>query len=212
MLKSCSRCKEEKDTSCFGVRSGNLLLGRCKTCMKIESKIFRDKNREKIRRSGRERSRKQYAEKTKECLEKQKEWKAKNPDKVKGYRKKHYDKEWHRVYRRNRYTNEPEFKLIDCLRSRIGKALKRKQVKTIDLLGCSMKELRIYLESKFQEGMSWDNHGSWHIDHTIPLSSGKTGEEIKKLCHHTNLQPLWAKENLRKGNKVTTSACDTIPK
>ncbi len=52
--------------------------------------------------------------------------------------------------------------------------------------------------------MSWDNHTKygWHIDHIIPLASAKTEEELKSLCHYTNLQPLWAKENLSKGAKI----------
>jgi hypothetical protein len=73
-----------------------------------------------------------------------------------------------------------------------------------DIIGCSPEFLKEYLENQFAEGMSWDNHGqySWHIDHIIPLSSAKTDEEIYKLCHYTNLQPLWAEDNLRKSNKI----------
>jgi hypothetical protein len=50
--------------------------------------------------------------------------------------------------------------------------------------------------------MSWDNYGSWHIDHIMPLSSAQTTEEFNKLCHYSNLQPLWAHENLSKGNRI----------
>jgi hypothetical protein len=58
------------------------------------------------------------------------------------------------------------------------------------------------MENKFTEGMSWDNQGKWHIDHIIPLSSANSEEEIYKLFHYTNLQPLWAKDNLSKHNKI----------
>jgi len=58
------------------------------------------------------------------------------------------------------------------------------------------------LEHQFKEGMNWDNQGKWHIDHIIPLSSGNTEEEIIKLCHYTNLQPLWAIDNMKKGSKT----------
>jgi hypothetical protein len=62
--------------------------------------------------------------------------------------------------------------------------------------------LKKHLEIQFIEGMSWENQGKWHIDHKIPLSSAKTEEEVYKLCHYTNLQPLWAEDNLKKGSKI----------
>ena len=72
------------------------------------------------------------------------------------------------------------------------------------MLGCSIDSLKRHLSKKFKIGMSWDNYGihGWHIDHIIPLSSAKTIEDIEKLCHYTNLQPLWAKDNLQKSNKI----------
>jgi hypothetical protein len=57
-------------------------------------------------------------------------------------------------------------------------------------------------QTKFIDGMNWDNRGEWHIDHIIPLSSAKSEEELRKLCHYTNLQPLWEKDNLKKSNKI----------
>ena len=50
--------------------------------------------------------------------------------------------------------------------------------------------------------MSWENQGKWHIDHIIPLSSAANEEELYKLCHFTNLQPMWATDNIRKGSKI----------
>lgn len=73
-------------------------------------------------------------------------------------------------------------------------------------LGCSIANLKLYLESKFTEGMSWDNYGrsGWHIDHIVPLSHYDLTdrEQLLKACHFTNLQPLWAKDNYRKGARV----------
>jgi 5-methylcytosine-specific restriction endonuclease McrA len=74
------------------------------------------------------------------------------------------------------------------------------------LVGITPKELKEHLEKQFFQGMSWGNYGEWHIDHIIPLSSAKTEDEIYKLCHYTNLQPLWAEDNLRKGNKLIKQA------
>ena len=71
-------------------------------------------------------------------------------------------------------------------------------------LGCSIKDLKIHLEEQFQEGMNWNNHGSWHIDHRKPLASFDLTkrEQLLAAVHFTNLQPLWAKDNLSKGSKV----------
>jgi len=97
-------------------------------------------------------------------------------------------------------------RIISNLRSRISQFIKSKKIhkdnKTLDLVGLSLNELKEHLQSQFKEDMSWENYGSWHIDHIIPLSSAKNIEEINKLCHYSNLQPLWASENLSKGNKI----------
>lgn len=113
-------------------------------------------------------------------------------------------------YYNNRYTNNIEHRLSKILRSRLNCAIKdNKGGSSIEDLGCSIEELKTHLESKFQEGMTWDNHtkDGWHIDHIIPLSSFDLTipEELKKACHYTNLQPLWAKDNLSKGNKAPSN-------
>ena len=89
-------------------------------------------------------------------------------------------------------------------RSKINKILGSKREKTFDLIGCSPLKLKEHLEEQFTEGMCWENHGlfGWHIDHIIPLSSAKNDDELKKLCHYTNLQPLWALDNILKRDKL----------
>jgi hypothetical protein len=74
--------------------------------------------------------------------------------------------------------------------------------KTFEIVGCSPQFLKEYLEKQFIDGMTWENRSEWHIDHIIPLSSAKTEDELYRLCHYTNLQPLWAEENLKKSNKI----------
>lgn len=107
----------------------------------------------------------------------------------------------------NRYHSDFNFKLSDILRSRLNKAIKNNQKagSAVADLGCSIEELKIHLESQFQEGMSWGNYGlkGWHIDHIKPLASFDLTkeEELKEACHYTNLQPLWAEDNLSKGAK-----------
>jgi plasmid maintenance system antidote protein VapI len=110
-------------------------------------------------------------------------------------------------YEKNRKLTDPEFKLLKTLRSRLACAIKRqnssKNNTTIELLGCSVSFLKGYLAAKFKEGMTWENHGEWHIDHIKPCASFNLldEEEQKKCFHYTNLQPLWASENLSKGCK-----------
>lgn len=122
-------------------------------------------------------------------------WKKQNPD-------------WYRNYTKDRHKNDPEFKLRERLRSRINFVLKKckgqKSASTIELLGCSIEYAREHLENQFIEGMTWDNHGEWHIDHIIPCAAfDLTKEEEQRRCfHYTNLQPLWAEDNLKKGAKV----------
>ena len=93
------------------------------------------------------------------------------------------------------------------LRNRINTMVKRNQAKkhtsTLKLIGCSVQFLKRHLQKQFKEGMEWDNYGEWHIDHIKPLSlfDLTQEEEQRKACHYTNLQPLWAFDNLSKGNK-----------
>jgi len=109
-----------------------------------------------------------------------------------------------RAYSRNKKLYDPLFKLKENLRVRLVKAINRgqKSGSAVSDLGCSIQEFKLYLESKFQPGMSWSNwtRDGWHIDHIIPLSSFdlKDPVQLKKACHYTNLQPLWASDNLAK--------------
>lgn len=103
---------------------------------------------------------------------------------------------------------DPHWIIANRLRSRIWHALKRgaatKSASTVALLGCSIQELRVHLENQFTAGMSWQNQGDWHIDHKVPcVSFDLTDPEQQKVCFHfSNLQPLWAVDNLSKGSKI----------
>lgn len=126
--------------------------------------------------------------------------------------KKYYGENKDRIIRRaveyNRMRRETNLncRVLHALRRRLSNAITRglKSAKTLELLGCSVDFLRKYLGNKFKEGMSWDNYGlyGWHIDHIIPCSDFDLtkSEEQRKCFHFSNLQPLWAKENLIKGS------------
>lgn len=110
-------------------------------------------------------------------------------------------------YEKKRKQIDPEFKLSKTLRSRLGNAIKRKNAikleSTFELTGCSINFLKGFLEAKFLEGMSWENHGEWHIDHIKPCCQFNLHniEEQRKCFHYSNLQPLWKFDNLVKGGK-----------
>lgn len=174
--------------------------------------------------------RKEYNKKNNEQLkEKRKEYNIKNKEKIQDfntqYRKNNLDSEkirWKKYYEKNKNelikknskkTKEKRNtiileKLKHNLRNRLLFYVKvkniRKNSKTFEIIGCSPELLKEHLEKQFTKNMVWENYGyyGWHIDHIIPLSSATNEEELYKLCHFTNLQPLWAEDNLKKGNKL----------
>lgn len=115
-------------------------------------------------------------------------------------------KERKRLYMRKRLKTDRNFSILQNLRGRIRKAIKGscKSGTTEDLLGCSIEQARAHLESQFTEGMTWENYGlhGWHIDHIRPCSSyDLTSPEQQRECfHYTNMQPLWAVDNIKKSN------------
>lgn len=122
----------------------------------------------------------------------------------KSYRKRDKKELW-AIYR-HRYATNIQHRLSSLLRSRLGKVISRKQKvgSSIKDLGCTLSELQNHLELQFKFGMSWDNHGLWHIDHIKPLSAFNLEDrkQFLEACNYKNLQPLWAKDNLQKRNKM----------
>lgn len=105
---------------------------------------------------------------------------------------------------KNRLKNNPNYNITSKLRHRLGMALKsqnvRKTNKALELLGCTLEEFRLHLQSQFKRGMSWKNYGKWHIDHIKPCAKFNLKElDQQKMCfHYSNMQPLWANENQSK--------------
>jgi len=201
-IKTCNKCGIQKELSEFnkmskvkcGVRS------YCRECQKIESKKYRLENKEKI---------KEYNDK----------WNEENQEYYKKYFEKYYivnyenerlrklewsrnNKEYFNNYNKKRKKEDLLFRLSFDMRNSVNRYLKYRSKKTLDIVGCTPQELKEHLEKQFSNGMTWENRIEWHIDHIIPLSLAKTEDELYKLCHYTNLQPLWAVENMKKGNKI----------
>jgi len=173
--------------------------------LKEYSKNYRENNKNKIHEYQKE-----YRENNKEkTRERSKKYVLENKEKISDYRLKNKKKyiEYNIKWIKKKIKEDPFYKFKYRLRSLIIKSFKRgqnnftKHNKTEEILGCDSKEFVAYISSKFTEGMSVHNHGEWHLDHIIPISSAKTEEDIIKLNHYTNFQPLWAKDNFKKGNK-----------
>jgi len=185
--KICCRCGIERNTSEFRKDSSkkDKLRPECKICLKASEMVHRSEN--------------PY-----EMSERLKKFYTKNPNIRKEYRERYRIRKQER--KKERMENEPIFVLTNRMRCRIWKYLKiykiNKNNNTFEIVGCSPLELKEHLEKQFINGMSWNNREDWHIDHIIPLSSAKTKDELLKLFHYTNLQPLWAIDNIKKSNKI----------
>jgi len=212
--KICSVCNLEQDINNFH-KNKNSLDGhksKCKECRKQESKERYLNNIEYFEKYRKENRDKINAKLT--------EWRKNNPEYRRTYYEKNYEKEIgyykskHEKNKKNqteyvkkKYKNDILYSLKIKLNGRLHKVLKRnnfeKKYRFTEILGCSLEEFKLYFESKFTEGMSWNLMGKEiHIDHIIPCASAKTEEEMIKLFHYSNLQPLWVKDNIKKSNKI----------
>ena len=181
--------------------------------MENKKQTWYERNKEKVKAKQ-----KQYY---KDNLEKIKEYRKNNKDKIRESNYNYYVNnnniinEKRMVKWKEKYQNDQLFKIKHIVRSAIRRSMVKKKLDNVTtseiLLGCSYEEFKTYLESKFESWMNWDNYGlynntknfGWDIDHIIPLSTAKTVEDIIKLCHYTNLQPLCSYTNRYiKRNKV----------
>ena len=206
--KICSKCKIDKPLSEYGKCAGCYLNVKpsCRKCRNLEYikdiprvKKYKDGNKEYLREYN-----KKWQIENKEYVKQSKLlYKSKNKDLINAYR---------REYTKRRRLEDSNFKLTCDIRTLILSSYNRacsgefnKSTSTEEIIGCTITEFIEHLQSLFTEGMTLENHGNceecWQIDHKIPISSAKTEEEIYKLNHYTNLQPLWRSDNLTKGCK-----------
>lgn len=208
--KICTRCALSKPLDSFGFckRSSDGRRYDCKECRRayylanrdtiaakaalrrpeinLRTREARKRNPERFRQYDRERYRRDPRIRER-CLR----YYYRNKDKVKAY----YD---------NRRKTDIQFRLALNLRTRLNRAIKigQKSGSAVRDLGCSIPDLKIHLENQFAPGMSWANYGEWHIDHISPLSRFDLTDPVQfqTACHYTNLQPLWAAENIAKSD------------
>jgi hypothetical protein len=206
--KLCSKCKQLKSCTEFSksTRNKDGLDTCCKTCRNQINKQYRDDHKELFSTA-----RKAYYIKNKDKILKQKSVYAELHKQEKAEYDKRYrqeNKNKLRKQKRDWEKNSIKHKIANNLRRRIHHLLKgeSKSSHSLDLLGCSVEFLQQYLSEKFQEGMTWNNYGQWHIDHVIPCASFDLNDpnQQKQCFHYTNLQPLWAIDNLKKSKNMNT--------
>ena len=194
-------------------------------------KQWREKNKEYVKQKEKERNEtkerkeyiKEYSKNNRELLnDLQRKWRKNNPEKSKEFDKnsklKYKEKrtESNRVYVKNKRKTNPIFRMSENIRRQILLSIQRggytKRSSTYDILGCTYDEFKNHLEGLFEPWMNWSNYGlyngelnyGWDIDHIIPRCSGKSEEDLIRLNHYTNLQPLCSKVNRDiKRNKIT---------
>ncbi len=191
-MKRCPSCKKHKQKNKFSVnrKTKSGLCVYCKDCCNIRIGQHRIKYKERL--AAMEHRRNQ--------TESRKASRSK-------YKKSEKHRKWSSSYERARKALDINYKLKVNLRGRFYHAIKdgAKGGSAVKALGCSIKELRAYLQSRFKVGMTWNNWSrtGWHIDHIIPLNNFDLSDpqQVEIACHYSNLQPLWAKENMRKGSR-----------
>jgi hypothetical protein len=194
-LKSCYVCKTEKELTEFykdKSRSSGL-SSKCKVCHNINTHRKRKLKKETDPEYRKFANRKRTEQKKRKMLE--------NPE----YRKLvNQKKEKRNVIRESK---DPVYKLKRKMRHSLRDAFRRKgyskNTQSQEILGADWNTVKKYFESKFVDGMSWDNQGDWHIDHILPISTAINEEDVLRLNHYTNLQPLWAEDNMKKSDVLT---------
>jgi hypothetical protein len=204
-LKTCSKCEIEKPVELFS-KNKTSKDGYASYCIECYDLHFVKPKHEERKSYWRE----HYQDNSEKRKKDAREYFEENKEKIREYKKDYYESNKEvikaKVKKRHydRRENDELYDLICHMRVVVYRYIKNKSKRTMDIIGCSPEELRSHIESLWQPDMTWDNHthDGWHIDHIKPLSSATTEEEIYMLNHYTNLQPLWAADNLRKGDKI----------
>ena len=194
--KVCTKCKKDKYLSDYELNKDRKHGYRsdCKECRREYRRKYRQKNKDII------------SENYKEYIKKVKENGGPLNNRVAASEeeKRRKRNEYQRKYVNERKKSDPAFKLRISISKLIYLTFKGhvKKSRTEEIVGIDFNKFKEFIESKFQEGMSWDNYGKWHLDHIIPISSANSEEQIYELNQYTNFQPLWAEDNLKKSNKI----------
>ena len=206
IIKKCSKCGVEKSLDEYYKQKDGKFGTRadCKCCAKEYYVEYDAKPEVKAKKAE------NYQVNREEIIAKQAEYDAKPENKARQVENYQANREEiltrQAEYQKQRKATDPLYKLRCNIRTLICKSFLRsdfkKSSKTAQILGCTFEEFKVYIESQFQEGMSWDSRSLWHLDHIYPVSLAENEEHLIQLNHYTNFQPLWAEDNRRKGNKI----------
>ena len=210
MEKICRKCKTPKLITEYykNKRSKDGFNYICKCCCYELGVLSRIKNKEKYKRQNKIWNnnnidkKKGYEQKRKNNPDRIK-YRQEYYQKVKEKRKNTYEKSENRKLYRKKYNKESIYMIWrQVLRGVIKRIGNKKEQKTIDILGYSAHQFKLHIENLFLPGMYWENHGEWHIDHIIPISKFSKDTPLSVINGLENLQPLWAKDNIKKSNKI----------
>jgi hypothetical protein len=214
LVNYCKKCEK--------IRTSNYRI-KNREKINLKNKIHRNNNPEKYKEHQ-----KKYLEKNPHMTSKERmrkyreneEWREKFKESRKKYYLNNIDKEREQIknyYHKNKETErkknnewkknklkiDPLERMKKNIRDRIREYLTgdNKSKRTFDIIGLDKQKFKSYIENKFTEGMTWENYGKWHLDHIKPLCLSENEEDLIKLNHYTNLQPLWSEDNIKKNRK-----------
>lgn len=230
--RECIKCKEVKDIVEYSKKTKTRYSTKCRVCTnkydneRRKRKYHEDENYRnelKRKRAERDKLKKSISEEDWKLLKENRKKLKDNDDYRKELNRKRYermkrkmliDEEYRKrinrkstVRKRKKYHNDHVYKLRSHMKTTIKQIIKKrfgapKSGPTAEILGLCSVEFFNYIESLFQDGMTWDNRSEWHIDHIVPVSVAQTIDEVKYLNHYTNLRPMWGEENISKGDKI----------
>lgn len=205
-MRTCTLCKIDQPIDSYAKKTSYYdgISPWCRSCTSKRAKLDYERVKEKRKAqasayyiNNKEEILKDRKENREVYLEKAKNWRIKNRDKVREYSKS---------YRAERSLRDPLYRIKKRLTGRLREVLHKngwkKYTSATGSIGCDAETLKAHIENQFIDGMSWDNYGKWQVDHVTPMASAQTEQDVYLLNHYKNLKPLWAADNYQKWDKL----------